>query len=135
MATLVITDAPIIINAVTLSSSANQVTLPIEAEAVEDTAFGDTTKSRIGGLKDWSLDVEFNQDHAAGNVDATLFPIIGTVVTVEVRPTSAVRSATNPGYNGSALLVSYQPFGAPVGGKSVARARFMAAGTLSRSTS
>lgn len=135
MASLVLTDAHIIINAVTLSSAGNQVTLPIEADAVEDTAFGDTTKSRIGGLKDWSLEVEFNQDFAAGNVDATLFPIVGTVVTVEVRPTSSGRSATNPGYNGSALLQSYQPFGNGVGQKATARARFVAAGALARSTS
>lgn len=135
MSSYVLTDAKVLVNAVDLSAGGNQVTLASEAEAVEDTAFGDTTKSRLGGLKDWTLDIEFNQDHAASNVDATLFPLVGTVITVEVRPTSGARSATNPGYNGPALLQSYQPFGAPVGGKATARAHFVAAGTLLRSTS
>lgn len=134
MSSFVLTDAYILINAVALSASGRQVAFTYEAEQQDDTAFGDTTHSRLGGLKDWNADIEFNQDYAAGNVDATLFPIVGTVVTVEFRPTSGARSATNPGYTGSALVVSYQPFGNTVGETARARCRLMAAGTLSRAT-
>lgn len=134
MSSLVLTDAHIIVNAVTLSASGRQVSFTYEAEPQDDTAFGDTTHSRLGGLKDWSADIEFNQDFAAGNVDATLFPIVGTVVTVEFRPTSGARSGTNPGYTGSALVASYQPFGNSVGEAARARCRLMAAGTLTRAT-
>lgn len=135
MSSFVFVDGFVQINSVNLSASGRQATVDYSAEQQDDTAFGDTTRSRLGGLKDWSMTIEFNQDHAAGNVDATMFGIVGTVVAVEVRPTSASRSATNPGYTGNALVQSYSPVGAGVGETAKARVQLVAAGTLSRSTS
>jgi hypothetical protein len=135
MAELVFTDAFVEINSVDLSDHVRQVTLNYSAELQDSTAMGDTTRERLGGLKDWSLTVEFNQDFAASEVDATLFSIVGTVFGVEVRATSSARSATNPGYNGNGILESYAPFGGGVGDLLVAPVTIQAAGTLSRSTS
>jgi hypothetical protein len=134
MASFVFTDGFVSIAAVTLSTSGRSATLQYQAEQQDDTAFADTTRSRLGGLKDWSIDLEFNQDHAAGNVDATIFALVGTVVTVEIRPTSAARSTTNPGYNGPGLVTSYSPVGGAVGETAKARVQIAAAGTLLRST-
>ena len=135
MATLVLTDGYVSINSVNLSSWGRSVQFDYSAEQQDDTAFGDTTHSRLGGLKDWQATVEFNQDFASGGPDATLFPIVGTVVTVEFRPTSGSRSSTNPGYTGSALVQSYRPLGNSVGDTARATVQLVAAGTLSRSTS
>ena len=41
--------------------------------AQDDTVMGDTTRSEAPGLKNWELEGLFNQDYAAGEVDATLF--------------------------------------------------------------
>jgi hypothetical protein len=70
---------------------------------------------RLGGLKDWSASIDFAQDYAAAQVDATMFPLVGSTFAVEIRPTSGARSATNPAYTGTGILESYQPIGGSVG--------------------
>jgi hypothetical protein len=135
MASFAFVDARVEINSVVFTGLVRSVTLNVEAEDLEDTAFGDTYRSRIGGLKDWSVDLEFNQDFAASMVDATLFPLLGTVVTVKVRPTTAAISATNPEYSGSVLVSEYNPLDGSVGDLATTSVSWPGAGTLARATS
>jgi len=78
MATLVYTNAKIEINGTDLSAHASEVGLNYASEMQDETAMGDDTRVRKGGLKDWSIDVTWHQDFAAGAVDATLFSLVGT---------------------------------------------------------
>lgn len=135
MAEFVFTDASVVINAVDLSDHVRQVTLNYSAELQDDTAMGDDTRSRIGGLKDWSMELEFNQDFAAAEVDVTLFPLVGSTFTVTLKPTSAAVSATNPSYSGTGILESYPPLGGSVGDLATTSVTIQAAGTLTRATS
>lgn len=135
MASFAFVDARVEINSVVFTGLVRSVTLNVEAEDLEDTAFGDTYRSRIGGLKDWSVDLEFNQDFAASMVDVTLFPLLGTVVTVKVRPTTAAISATNPEYSGSVLVSEYNPLDGSVGDLATTSVSWPGAGTLARATS
>lgn len=98
MAVLVLTDAVITVNAIALSDHANSVSLNYEIDSVETTAFGSTGHKFTGGLQNNSLDVEFMQDFAASNVEATIYPLVGTTTTVTIKATSAATSATNPIY-------------------------------------
>ncbi len=133
MSKLVFTDAFVSFNAVDLSASVKSVTLDYSAEALDITAMGDSTHIRLGGLKDWSASVEFHQDYAAGSVDATLFPLVGTTATLMIRPVkSTVVGPTNPNYTGTALLESYSPVGGAVGEVAATSASFQAASTLTR---
>ena len=135
MAVLVLVNAQVLVNAVDLSDHVRQVTLNYKAELQDDTHMSDTTRERVPGLLDWDLSVDFNQDFAAAKVDATLFPLVGAAAfAVEVRPVAAARSATNPGYNGSAVLADYPILGQQVGALATTTVKFSAAGTLSRST-
>jgi hypothetical protein len=120
MATQALIDARIEINSVDMSSYATSVTLPIEFEALEDTAFGDTARSRIAGLEDSTLQINWNQDYAASAVDSLIFALLGTVTTVKVRPTSAAIGTSNPEYSGSYLVSQWSPFGNAVGEKAAA---------------
>lgn len=104
MATLALLNAFVQINAVDLSDHARQATLALEATALNSEAFGDTWTEITGGLKSGTLTIEFLDDFAASEVDATLFPIFGTVVTFTVRPDAGVVSATNPNYTGSVFI-------------------------------
>lgn len=115
IASLAFTDCRLEVNAVDLSDFVTSVELPVEFEALEDTAMGDSARSRIAGLEDSTLSVTFNQDFAAGAPDATIWPLMGTVVTIKVRPTSAAISSTNPEYVGSYLINQWNPFGNEVG--------------------
>ena len=65
---------------------------------------GDSNRTRIGGLKDGSVSIEFHQDFGVSSVYATLYPLLGTVTTVEMTPTSGSLSATNPKHSASALV-------------------------------
>lgn len=135
MATLVLTDARVEINAVVLSDHVAQVTVEYTAEMKDETRMGDTTRRPKPGLKDWSLDVLFHQDFAAALVDATLFPLVGAAAfPIKVRPTSAAISATNPEYQGNAVLESYPPVAGTVGDMLQARCRFRGVGALTRAT-
>ncbi len=134
MASFAFTDARVEVNSVNLSAFTRSVTLNVEAEDLEDTAMGDTYRSRIGGLKDWSVDIEFNQDFAASAVDVTIFPLLGTVVAVKIRPTTSAISTTNPEYTGNVLINEYNPLDGSVGDLATTSVSWPGAGTLTRST-
>jgi len=137
MATLVYTDAFVSINSVDLSDHVRSVQLNYEAEILDDTAMSTSgTRSNRPGLKNWTLTVEFYQDFAAANVDATLFALIGAVAfPVIVRPVKAtVVGATNPNYTGNAVLESYPPITGEIGVMGMASATFRCSGALVRAT-
>lgn len=134
MANMVLTNAYVSINSVNLSSFVKTVTLSYKSEMQDDTAMGDSARSRIGSLKDWTLTVEFFQDYAAGAVDATLFSIVGSVVPIEIRGANTTVSATNPKYTGNAILESYQPVGGSVGDNLMAPISMSGVLSLTRGT-
>lgn len=131
MAKFTLTDAYISVNGVTLSDHGNQVTVTDQREEQDFTGFGATNKTWGKGLGDAVMSMRFFQDFAAGSVHATLQPLIAstTGVTVEVRATSAARSATNPGFSMSALLFNYNPLDGDIGTPSMISAEFKNSGS------
>lgn len=135
MAIYVWNAARVSIDGVNLSDRVRNVTLAYSAEQIEATAMTDSARVFLGGFKNWSVDVEFNQDHAAANVDATLFPLVGSsTVALLIRPTTAAVSATNPEYSGTGTLLEYSPFTGTLGETATADVSFTSGGTLSRNT-
>lgn len=126
MAVFTLTDAFVSINGVTLSDHASEVTVEDNRDQVDFTAFGATSKVYGKGLGDGTITVQFFQDFAGASVHATLQPLIAstTPFTVEVRATSAGRSATNPGIVMSALLFSYGALAGTIGEASTFSATF-----------
>jgi hypothetical protein len=108
-------DYKVTVGTTILSDSIASVTLDITTDEVETTAFGSTYRTRIGGLKDASVSLDFHQDFGAGSVDALLFPLMGSTVAVKIAPTSGTVTATNPEYRFTALVTQYQPFAGAVG--------------------
>lgn len=136
MAKFVATDYNITINGAAFSSSLAAVTLDITAEEQDVTSFGGTFRSRIGGLKDASLTLDFHQDFGASSVDATLWPLLGTNATVAIKPTSGTISATNPSYEGVFLVTQYQPYASSVGDLATLSVTWpLASGSVTRGTS
>ena len=136
MAIAVFNDPFVSINGVDLSDHVRSVTLNYGAEPQDMTASGDGTRINLAGLLAWSADIEFNQDYAAAEVDATLFSLVGAAAfTIILRPTQAAVSTTNPNFTGSAILESYQPMGGTIGEAHVSPVTLQSAGTLTRATS
>jgi hypothetical protein len=127
-------DYKITIGTTNLSSSINSVTLDITADEVETTAFGSTYRTRIGGLKDASVSLDFMQDFAAGSVDALLFPLMGSTVAVKIAPTSGTVSATNPQYEFVALCTQYQPYAGATGDLATLSVTWPVSGEVTRAT-
>ena len=118
----------------TLNDHVKSAVLTIEAEALDSTAMGPGWKSAIGGLKSGTLAVTFNDDMAASNVDAALWPLLGTVVTFEIRATDSAVSATNPKYTGSVLIQQHN-LGGSVGELASKQLTFPTSGAVTRATS
>lgn len=134
MAKFVSTDFSISLNSVDLSTNIASATLDITKEEQLTTAFGQTSVTRIAGLQDASLTLEFMQDFGSAAVDDTLFPILGSVVPFEIKPTSDATSATNPAYSGSVLVTNYTPFDSATGELATFSITLPVSGDITRGT-
>jgi len=116
MARIVLTNAYCTINAVNLSDHIASITLSTTEDIVETTAFGSTARTRVAGLLDNSITLEFHQDYATSNVEATIYPLIGAASTaVVVKPNGSTTSSTNPSYTFNALVSEWTPLNGAVG--------------------
>jgi hypothetical protein len=136
MAKFVAKDNKILVNGVDFSSSLAAVTFDISADEQETTAFGQHFRSRVSGLRDASISLDWHQDFGATAVDHTLFPLLGAEATVVVTPTSAAIGSTNPGYSAVFLVTEYQPHASSVGDLATFSVSWpLASGTVTRLTS
>lgn len=135
MAVLVLTNAFVSVNGTDLSAKSNSVTLNYEIDSVETTAFGDTGHKFTGGLQNNSVEIAFHQDYAASNVEATLYPLVGTTTTLIIKPNGSTTSATNPAYTlTGAFLAAHTPVAGAVGELATTTVTFTG-GTLAKAVS
>lgn len=134
MAKFVATDYNITINGTSFSTSLAAATLDITVEEQDTTSFGATARTRIGGLQDATLSLDFHQDFGASSVDATLFPLLGSNATVVIKPTSGSVTATNPAYTAVCLVTQYQPFASSVGDLATLSVSWPVTGAVVRGT-
>ena len=83
---------------VDITDQVSAATLTVTAEALEDTAFGSTSRTMTAGLFSNSLTLTVFASYASSESYAVLSPLLGTKCTIKVNPTSAADSATNPGF-------------------------------------
>ena len=135
MARIVLTDAKITVNGVNLSSYGTSVTLNTTTDVVETTGFSSTAaKTRVAGLQDNSVTLEFAQDYGTSLVEATIYPLLGQTTTVVVSPTSTT-SATSPSYTFTALVSEWQPLSGGVGELATASVTWPISGAITKATS
>lgn len=104
MAVFLQNDVQVTVNSVDLTDHVASITWTESADELETTSMGDANRTRIGGLKDGSVSIEFHQDFAASSVYISLYALLGTTTTVTMTPTSGSLSATNPKHSASALV-------------------------------
>lgn len=132
MARIVLTDVAVSIAGVDLSDHVASVEIAQNFDEVETTAFGDGGRTRVAGLEDSTISFSFHQDFASASVDATLGPIVGTVVAFVVEPVDGAASATNPHYEGNCLITEYTPLNGTVGDLSTADITWPVVGKVTR---
>lgn len=129
------TDASVVVNAVDLSDRVTSVTLNYDVDAVEVTAMSDGSRKYVGGLANISCTIDFQQDFAATETNATIYALVGTTTTLEIKPTSDTTSATNPEYTiTGAYVASHQVLSGSVGDLAVTSVEFQG-GVLTEATS
>jgi hypothetical protein len=129
MARIVLTNVAVTFGTTDISSYVTSVTLGTTLDVVETTAFGNTARTRVAGLADNSVSLEFNQDYAAGALEATIYPTIGTAVSVTVRPVAG----SSPAYSFSALVSEWTPLNGAVGELATASVTWPISGVITKS--
>lgn len=140
MARLVLTDAYVVLASTDISQYVTSVTLSSTLDVVETTSMASTSRTRVAGLRDNQVVLEFNQDFASGALETLIYPSdattkIGTAVAMEVRPTSAAVGPTNPKYTFSALITEWQSLSGSVGELATVSASWPISGAITKATS
>lgn len=128
----------------TISSSTDwadhvkQVTLSEKIAMQDFTTYGDGGfMTQKPGLISADMSIEFNQDFAASNVDATFGAgfLARTLFYLDIKPTSSSRGSTNPSRVYAAYVAEYTPVGNAVGDRAGLTIPFSVTGTFARLTS
>jgi hypothetical protein len=133
VAVFVAQDFKTTLNGTNVSSWLTHTELSFEVNDVETTTFGNTWRTRVAGLKTGTVNLQFNQDFGASAVDATIYPLLGTVGTIVITPTSTAVSSTNPAYTATVLINAYGVQG-NIGDLSTVSVTWPITGTVTRAT-
>lgn len=115
-----------------LSDHVRSIAIDLKTDIVDATCMTDAYKDKLAGMTDWSVEVEFAQDYAAGEVDATLFPLIGTSVPLYIKPSTDPAGPTNPLFTGNGIMESYSPLSGKVSDLNTNKVKFSGTANLTR---
>jgi len=135
MARIVLTNASITFASTDISSYVSSVTLSTSLDVVDTTSFGNTARTRVAGLADNQVTIEFFQDFASGALESVVYPTIGTSAAVIVKPVAGSTTATNPSYSFNALVSEWQPLSGAVGELATASVTWPISGAITKATS
>ena len=140
MSKLVLTNPSVLINSVDLSAWVTNITIQSTYDVLETTGFSSSAaKTRVAGLVDNSVSLDFINDEAASAVEVTLNAVgsslIGTTQTIIVQPVAGTASTTNPKYTFTALLSDWTPLKGAVGQLSTATVTWPISGAITKANS
>lgn len=117
MARQILRNCYIEVNSVDFSDHVSSVEVNVSKDDIDVTNFGGDGREHAHGLQDNSFVVNFQQDFAAAEVDATLYPLWfnETEFSVVIRPTSSVVGTANPEFSGDCIMLEYKPLSGSVG--------------------
>jgi hypothetical protein len=134
MPRIVLTNVTVTFGTTDVSSYVTSVALSTTLDVVETTAFGNTARTRVAGLADNSVSLEFNQDYASSALEATIYPTIGTAVSMTVKPVAGAVTTANPAYSFSALVSEWTPLNGAVGELATASVTWPISGVITKTT-
>lgn len=138
MARIVLTNVNVTVGGVDLSDHVSSVSLSTTYDAVETTAFAggnvpSAARTRIAGLADNAVTLEFHQDYAASSVEATVYPLLGSVAAITVTPIDGTAiGSTNPEYQFNALISEWTPLNGAVGELATASVTWPISGPITK---
>jgi hypothetical protein len=133
MARTVLTNAHVKVAGVDFSDYIASIEFSDEAEEIETTAFGQTGRTRVGGLRDQSISLDFHQNFDPSQVDATIGALVGGTAAIEFLPKGSAVGTANPKWSGSVLVTEWG-FGGGVGELATISVTWPVNGVLTRGT-
>lgn len=133
MARTVLTNAYVKIATVDFSDLIASIEFSDEAEDIETTAFGQTGRTRVGGLRDQSVSLDFHVDFDPSEVDATIGALVGSTAAIEFAPAGTAASTANPVWSGTVLITEWG-WGGAVGELATKSVTWPVSGVLTRAT-
>lgn len=128
MAIVMSNDVSLTVGGTDLSDNVQSIVVSQDAEDLDGTGMGASSRAHVRGLRDDRIEVTFLQDFAASQVDATLSALYtSTGFAIVVKPTSDAVSSTNPSFTMTGILLNYQPINATVGEISTPQVTFVPA--------
>jgi hypothetical protein len=140
MARIVLTDANVLFATNDISQYITSVSLSTNYDVIDTTGISTTgaARTRVAGLADNSITIEFNQDFADNALEElingtnTTNGTVGLIVAMQVKPTSGATSASNPKYNFNALISEWQPLSGAVGELATASVTWPISGPIAK---
>ena len=135
MAKFVLTNPEITVNSVDLSSHVASVSVTESYAEVTTTGFGDTAVTRIAGLGDHSVSLDFHEDFSSSEVHQTVASLVGGTTTVTVKPVNETTTATNPSFSMTVLVTEWPLLNGAVGELASASVTWPVSGSITTATS
>ena len=88
--------ASVKVGGVELGDQCTAAVMTVAYDTLEETTFGSLARTYVKGLETNTCTLTLFNSYATAETYATLLSLVGTQVTVEVKPSSAAISATNP---------------------------------------
>ena len=136
MAKYVVTGNKVTINGTDLSSSVARAEIAMNVADVDVTDFGSAGYTElIGGLKSGTVSIDFHQDYASGSVEATIFPLLGSIATaVIIAGNGSAASTSTPAYTATVLVNNWNPVSGAVGDLSTVSVTWPTSGVVTKAT-
>jgi hypothetical protein len=134
MPRIVLTNASVVFASADLSSYVSSITLSTSLDVVDTTAFGSTARSRVAGLADNQVTIEFFQDFGSGLLESIIYPTIGTSAAMVIKPVAGTTTASNPQFAFNALVSEWQPLSGAVGELATASVTWPISGAITKTT-
>lgn len=135
MAGTVLNDVKVSIGGVDFANKASSVTLTGDAETLDTTGFGDSSRTYAVGFKSWGGSVTFMDDFTDNGINESIFSWWGTSQAIAIVKADTTTAATNPSFTGYVLITSVPLLNAAVGQLSGGTISFQGIGTLTRNVS
>ena len=115
--TVYLSNPTVTIGGVDVTQNTSAASLEIGYDSLESTTFGDTGHRFVSGLQMVNVTLTMFQNYGAGEIEATLFDVVGDgTTTLVISPSGSTESASNPEYTiSNAMMSSFTPIVTTVG--------------------
>jgi hypothetical protein len=133
MSVKVVKNAGVILQSVNLSSYVTSASVNMTAAEVTTTAMGQGGVTRVGGLRDDSISVDFNTSYGTSSVESLLSDLVGvSTASIVVYTEGTVASTANPAYSAIVMIPEFSPLDASVGELSTSSVTCAVQGTVTK---